>query len=182
MRRARRAASAMQFLWINLVSDIFPGLALALEPPEPMSSSGPQGPCGGDTATCPAQKDVEGGSRPFRRLARGIRVRPVPLRTGAGRGHHGVPQPHYKPAPARAHVPLGKQDGFLRRKAGAEPLPDRGRRWHVPASGGRDSRAGPRRLLGISRLGLVDGLVAGGGAVLPFFVNEALKKSRGGAA
>lgn len=27
--------NAMQLLWINLVSDIFPGLALALEPPEP---------------------------------------------------------------------------------------------------------------------------------------------------
>ncbi len=27
--------SAMQLLWINLISDIFPGLALALEPPEP---------------------------------------------------------------------------------------------------------------------------------------------------
>lgn len=27
--------SAMQLLWINLISDIFPGLALAMEPPEP---------------------------------------------------------------------------------------------------------------------------------------------------
>jgi len=27
--------TAMQLLWINLLSDIFPGLALALEPPEP---------------------------------------------------------------------------------------------------------------------------------------------------
>ena len=27
--------SAMQLLWINLISDIFPGLALALEPPDP---------------------------------------------------------------------------------------------------------------------------------------------------
>jgi Ca2+-transporting ATPase len=27
--------NAMQLLWINLVSDIFPGLALAMEPPEP---------------------------------------------------------------------------------------------------------------------------------------------------
>lgn len=27
--------NAMQLLWINLVSDVFPGLALALEPPEP---------------------------------------------------------------------------------------------------------------------------------------------------
>jgi Ca2+-transporting ATPase len=27
--------STMQLLWINLISDIFPGLALALEPPEP---------------------------------------------------------------------------------------------------------------------------------------------------
>jgi len=27
--------TAMQFLWINLVSDIFPGLALAMEQPEP---------------------------------------------------------------------------------------------------------------------------------------------------
>lgn len=30
-----RPLNSMQLLWINLISDIFPGLALALEPPEP---------------------------------------------------------------------------------------------------------------------------------------------------
>jgi Ca2+-transporting ATPase len=30
-----RPLNTMQLLWINLISDIFPGLALALEPPEP---------------------------------------------------------------------------------------------------------------------------------------------------
>ncbi len=39
---------------------------------------------------------------------------------------------------------------------------------------------GLRRLLGIARLSLVDGLVAGGGAVLPLIVNEGIKKPRGG--
>jgi Ca2+-transporting ATPase len=37
--------SAMQLLWINLLSDILPGLALALEPPEPdVMSAGPRDP------------------------------------------------------------------------------------------------------------------------------------------
>ena len=38
---------------------------------------------------------------------------------------------------------------------------------------------GLRRLLGIARLSLVDGLVAGGGAVLPLIVNEGDKKAQG---
>jgi len=33
--RFRRTLNAIQLLWLNLVSDIFPGLALALEPAEP---------------------------------------------------------------------------------------------------------------------------------------------------
>lgn len=32
---AARPMSAIQFLWINLLSDVFPALALAMEPPEP---------------------------------------------------------------------------------------------------------------------------------------------------
>jgi len=37
--------NAMQLLWINLISDILPGLALALEPPEPdVMSVGPRDP------------------------------------------------------------------------------------------------------------------------------------------
>jgi Ca2+-transporting ATPase len=40
---------------------------------------------------------------------------------------------------------------------------------------------GLRGLLGISRIGLTDGLVAGAGAVLPFFANEAIKKTTRGA-
>jgi hypothetical protein len=38
-----------------------------------------------------------------------------------------------------------------------------------------------RRLLSISPLGVVDGLVAAGGAVLPLLANEAIKKTTRGA-
>ncbi|MDR4506906.1 MAG: cation-transporting P-type ATPase [Candidatus Brocadiaceae bacterium] len=38
--------NAMQLLWINLISDIFPGLALALEPPEPDILKQPPRPSG----------------------------------------------------------------------------------------------------------------------------------------
>ncbi len=134
----------MQFLWINLVSDIFPGLALALEPPEP------------DVLLRPPRDPAEEILQPDR-LKKMLREAAVlsagslgaygyglsRYGQGPAAGTHGVPQPHCKPAPARAHVPLGKQDDFLRRKTGAEPLPYGGSRRHVPASGGRDSRAGP---------------------------------------
>jgi Ca2+-transporting ATPase len=40
-----RPLNAMQLLWINLISDVFPGLALALEPPEPdVMSEAPRDP------------------------------------------------------------------------------------------------------------------------------------------
>jgi P-type Ca2+ transporter type 2C len=40
-----RPLTAMQLLWINLISDVFPGLALALEPPEPdVMSEAPRDP------------------------------------------------------------------------------------------------------------------------------------------
>jgi len=39
---------------------------------------------------------------------------------------------------------------------------------------------GLRQLLGIARIGALDCLVVGGGAVLPLLANEAMKKSKRG--
>ena len=74
----------MQLLWINLVSDIFPGLALAMEPPEP------------DVMRHPTARSDEPivGWGDFRRIgfeasthhrerARCIRLRGLPLWSGA---------------------------------------------------------------------------------------------------
>ena len=99
--------TAAQLLWINLISDIFPGLALAMEAPEPdILERPPRDP----------QRPIFTGPR---LQENGLRVRGhhgrrhggLRLRHGALRGsrsqHHGLSQPHQRAAPARHQLPFG---------------------------------------------------------------------------
>ena len=112
--------TAMQLLWINLVSDIFPGLALALEPPEPdILTRPPRDPERGDTAGFKPETDAEGISHPFGGLPRGIRGGHCPVRTGAAGGNHGILKPDYGAVAPCARLPLADTDHFRRREASA---------------------------------------------------------------
>ena len=171
----------MQFLWINLVSDIFPGLALALEPPEP------------DVLLRPPRDPAEEILQPDR-LKKMLREAAV-LSAGS-LGAYGYGLSRYGQGPAAGTMAflsltvsqllhaLTCRSENRTVFSGEQQAPNRYLTGAVVGTfllqGAAIAVPGLRRLLGISRLGLVDGLVAGGGAVLPFFVNEALKKPRGG--
>ena len=172
----------MQFLWINLVSDIFPGLALAFEPPEP------------DVLLRPPRDPAEEILQPAR-LKKMLREATV-LSAGA-LGAYGYGVARYGQGPtagtmAFMSLTVGQLlHAFTCRSenrtifTGEKQAPNR----YLTAAmvgtfllqGVAIAVPGLRRLLGISRLSLVDGLVAGGGAVLPLIVNEGIKKPRGGA-
>ncbi len=172
--------NAMQLLWINLVSDIFPGLALALEPAEPdVLDRPPRNP--GD----PIVRDSD-----FRRIGAESAV----LSAGA-LGAYGYGLMRYGPGAAAGtlafmsltagqllhafscrseeHRILGPSDRPSNRYlqgAVAGSLALQGTALFIP---------GLRSLLGIAPISLLDGLVIGGGAVLPLLVNEITQKPGG---
>ncbi|MBV8142487.1 MAG: cation-translocating P-type ATPase [Verrucomicrobia bacterium] len=167
--------NAMQLLWINLISDILPGLALALEPPEPdVMSDAPRDP------TEPVLKDsdlgrivgesaaLSGGAlavygygllhgpaarastMAFTSLASGQLLHAVSCRsaTHSVLGGGTLPANHYLTAALGASYSL---------QAAAFLIP------------------GLRNLLGLSSLSGADVIVAAAGAVIPFVGNETAK-------
>ena len=140
--------TAMQLLWINLVSDIFPGLALALEPPGARRPApAPQGPPRADTAARQPQKDAEGVGRSFGRLPRAPSATGSPVRPGARRR---APWPFsalpWGSSSMRLSCRSETQDHFRSRQIAAEPLSDRrpGRLLRPPGGGhGRPGHAPP---------------------------------------
>jgi Ca2+-transporting ATPase len=168
--------SSMQLLWINLVSDIFPGLALALEPPEP------------DVLAQPPRDPAEPIVQPadFKRilfesavLSAGSMAALVYGIARYGRG----PQ-----ANAIGFLSLtcsqllhalscrSKRHSIFERD-GLPPNP-----WLTGALTGSFALQGlamlvpgVRGLLGIGSVGLIDCAVIGGSAALPLLVNEASK-------
>jgi Ca2+-transporting ATPase len=169
--------SAMQLLWINLMSDIAPGLALALEPPEPdVLSRPPRDP--GD----PIIKSSD-----FKRISFESAV----LSAGAlGAYGYGI-----------ARYGMGQRAGtmaFLSMTMGQllhaiscrsekhsifdkEKLPPN-KYLNIALVGSFTLQAaaigipGLRGLLGITPVSIIDGIVIGGSAVVPLLVNEATKK------
>jgi Ca2+-transporting ATPase len=168
--------SAMQLLWINLVSDIFPGLALALEPPEP------------DVLTLPPRDPAEPIVQPadFKRILFESAVLSAGSMTALG---YGIAR--------YGRGPQANSIGFLSLTCGQllHALSCRSKRhsiferdglppnpWLTGALTGSFALQGlamlvpgVRGLLGIGPVGLIDFAVIGGTAVLPLLVNEASK-------
>ncbi|MDR3555756.1 MAG: HAD-IC family P-type ATPase [Syntrophobacteraceae bacterium] len=167
---------AMQLLWINLISDIFPGLALAMEAPEPDVLDRPPRP----------QDEPIVKASDFKRLT----FEAGTLTAGAMAAYaYGI-----------SRYGLGPQAGTLTFQSltmgqllhsiscrsenhsifTGEPLPPN--RYLQMALGGSFALQmltifvpGLRNLLGLAPIGLLDGAVIAGTAALPLLINEGTK-------
>jgi Ca2+-transporting ATPase len=171
--------SAIQLLWINIMSDIAPGLALAMEPPEPdiltrpprdpnepivkssdfkriffessMLSAGALSAYG--YGIMRYGRGPQASTMAFMSLTSGQLLHALSCRSET----HGIFD--------SGHGPGMQSNGYLNAAlAGSFAL--QGLTLVVP---------GLRSLLGIAPLSMVDGLVIGGSAFLPLVVNEATK-------
>ncbi len=134
--------TAMQLLWINLISDIFPGLALALEATgarhiEPAAP----GPERTDSAARRAQEDGEGVGRYFGRFSGRIRLRAPQIRPWAAGQHPGFSQSYRRAAPSCTQLPLRDKNYFRSRQIASESISDRrpGRLVRPPGGGHGDT-------------------------------------------
>lgn len=174
--------NALQLLWLNLVTDIFPGLALALEPPEP------------DVLNHPPRSPDEPIIQPqdFQRI--GWESAVISLST---LGAYGYGLVRYGAGPRASTI------GFMSLTLGQllyaiscrsqqhsifdwqDQLPPNP--YLYGALGGTVALQlvpmaipGLRNLLQLAPIDLVDGLVIGSSAVLPFALNEIDKKTNQG--
>ena len=169
--------SAMQLLWINLMSDIAPGLALALEPPEPdVLSRPPRNP-----------DDPIIKSSDFKRIT----FESTMLSAGA-LGAYGYGIMRYgmgQRASTMAFMSLttGQILHAISCRSEKHSIFDKGKlppnKYLNVALGGSFALQvlsmavpGLRSLLGIAPINIIDGIVIGGSAVVPLLVNESTKK------
>ncbi len=170
--------NAMQLLWINLVSDIFPGLALALEPAEPDVMSHPP-----RDSTAPIVKTND-----FKRI--GFEAATMTATSLAAYGY-GVMKYGMGPAAGTLafqslttsqilHAVSCRSETrtiFDRRKS----APNKYLNVAVVGSLGLQLASqlvpGLRTLLGTTPITLFDGLVIGAASVVPLLINEVTKKT-----
>ncbi len=168
--------NAMQLLWINLLSDIAPGLALALEQPEPDVLMRPP--------RDPGEPIIK--TSDFKRIG----FEAAMLSVGSMSAYlYGITRYGIGPrASTMAFMSLtfGQLFHAYSCRSETHSLFDKGKMPTNPylnaaiaGSMGLQVLAmavpGLRTLLGITPIGLFDSLVIGGGAVLPLLVNEATK-------
>lgn len=173
--------TTMQLLWINLISDIFPGLALALEKPEP------------DVLQRPPRNPAESiiSNEDLRRIGREGAVISAFALAAYGWGFL-----RYGAGPRASTIAfLGLTGAQLQHAVycrsevsgifGGRPLPPNPYlKWALGGSFALQTLVmvvpGMRGLLGIVPLALTDHLVIGGTAFAPYIVNEALKQANHG--
>jgi Ca2+-transporting ATPase len=172
--------SAMQLLWINLISDIFPGLALAMEPPE------------ADVLTQPPRDPAASilTSADLRRI--GLESTVISAGT---LGAYGYGLLRYGPGPqagtlAFTTLTVGELLNALtarseRHRIFDEPALPSNPYLTAALWGSLGLQAltffvpGLRSLLGIAPMTVLDGLVIGASALLSFGVNELTKETEG---
>jgi Ca2+-transporting ATPase len=168
--------SAMQLLWINLITDIFPGLALALEPPEPdVLSQQPRDPA--EPIVMPSD---------FKRLLFEASVLSAGSLAAFGYGIARYGRGPQANTMAFLSLTCGqllhalscrskRHSIFERNGLPPNPLLTGALAGSFALQGLAMLVPGVRGLLGIGPIGLIDCAVIGGGAVLPLLVNEASK-------
>jgi Ca2+-transporting ATPase len=169
--------NAMQLLWINLISDIFPGLALALELPEP------------DVLTRPPRDPQEPIVRreDFKKIL--IEAGVLSAGTMAAYGYGIVRYGRGPQANTLAFLSLSagqllqafscrsERIGiFSREKLPPNPLLTQAVAGSLLLTGAALFVPGFRTLMQTAPVGVVDGLVIAGTAVAPLLINEAAKK------
>jgi Ca2+-transporting ATPase len=171
--------NAMQLLWINLISDIAPGLALALEPPEP------------DVLSRPPRNPGEPIIKPsdFKRIS----FESALLSAGSlsayiyGIGRYGMGQR----AGTMAFMSLthGQILHSISCRSEQHSIFDKdklppNKYLNIAIAGSLLFQAlaisvpGLRSLLGIAPISLIDAIVIGGSAAIPLLVNESTKGNR----
>ena len=171
--------NAMQLLWINLISDIFPGLALALELPEP------------DVLTRPPRDPQEPIVR--REDFKKIMVEAGVLSAGAMTAY-GYGLVRYGQGPqANTLAFLSLSAGqllhafscrservgiFSREKLPPNPLLTQAVAGSLLLTGATLFVPGLRSLMQTTPVGVLDGLVIAGTAVAPLLINETIKVSK----
>lgn len=166
----------MQLLWINLVTDVFPGLALALDPPAPAILNSPP--------RNPQEPLIQ--HRGLKRI--GLESMAITAGTLAS---YGYALGRYGPGPrANTHAftsltiaqllhAYSCRSPHQRLLSGHQPPPNPYLNLAVGGSIGAQILAGfvpgLRNILGVAPVSLIDGLIIGAGATLPFLINEATK-------
>jgi P-type Ca2+ transporter type 2C len=177
---ARPPLTAMQLLWINLVTDVLPALGLALEPPEPGVMNRP--PRGlREPMIGPRELGTMAGEATAIALSAMGAYGYARARQGAGAAASGFAflsltssqLLHALSARASAATVLDRHGG----------LPNRFLALALGGSFALQAAAVAipwlRRVLGVTPPGLVDGIVLAGTSLLPLGVSEALKTSAG---
>jgi Ca2+-transporting ATPase len=171
--------NTMQLLWINLVSDIFPGLSLAMEQPEPDVLDRPPRDPREPIITNDHLKRiaVEGGTISAGALgAYGYGL----LRYGMGPRAGTIAFMSLTTAQLQHTLSCRSETISIFDKQKLPP--NRYLKWAMVGSFALQGLAmavpGLRSLLGITPIGLLDGVVISGSAILPFIVNEATKSKR----
>ncbi|MCL4475342.1 MAG: cation-transporting P-type ATPase [Nitrospirae bacterium] len=170
--------SAIQLLWINLMSDIAPGLALALEPPEPdVLSQPPRDP-----------EELIVKTSDFKRITFESAVISAGTLGAYGYGvmRYGMGQK----ASAMAFMSLtaGQLLHAISCRSEKHSIFDKEKllpnKYLNIALGGSFAvqllamaLPGLRNLLGLAPIGILDGIVIGGSAVMPLLVNEGTKRT-----
>lgn len=171
--------SAMQLLWINLMSDVAPGLALALEPPEP------------DVLTLPPRNPNEPiiKSSNFKRIS----FESAAISAGAlgaygyGISRYGMGQK--ASTMAFLSLTLGQLLHVISCRSEKKSIFDEkklppNKYLNLALIGSFALQVlsialpGMRSLLGIVPIGLIDSVVIGGSAIMPLLINESTKGNR----